>query len=126
MAHLCPKSTLIIYFQSALLFLHDKTFPSFNIKSGQSHLYKAVFYCRQVFYMYSSHYTAEAGQLYVQKIYEKTFQVMFTLIDTQLYKKCTRSRAGTRHKPKKVHRSSDGTCMIKDLLRPYKLSSFKW
>lgn len=96
MAHLWPKSTPIIYFQSRLLFLHENTFPCLNIKSGQSHLYEAIFYCQQLIYMYITDCAGEASEFYFQTTYKNTFQVMFTLTDTQLYKKCTRGRQGTQ------------------------------
>lgn len=55
---------------------------------------------------------------------KKTFQVMFTLTDT--VQEVHERQARHSIKAQKIPRSSDETCMIKDLLQPYKLSSLIW
>lgn len=83
------------------------------------------FFITSTIYMDSTEHAGEAGQFYFQTAQKKkTFQVIFTLTDT--VQEVHERQARHSIKAQKIPRSSDETCMIKDLLQPYKLSSFIW
>lgn len=108
MTHLWLKSTPVIYFQSTLLFLHDKhiALPKHYIWPKSSFSYH-----QQLIYMYSTEQAGEAGQFYSQTAQKKkTFQVMFTLTDT--VQEVHERQARHSIKAQKIPRSSDETCMI--------------
>lgn len=97
-AHLWTKSASISYFQSTLLFLLDKTFPSSDIKVGPKSFVRGHILLSAAV-LHVQYWLKRPGELYFQTAYKKTFQVMFTLTDTKLYKKkCTRGSRGTRLK----------------------------
>lgn len=98
LAHLWTKSASISYFQSTLLFLLDKTFPSSDIKVGPKSFVRGHILLSAAV-LHVQYWPKSPGELYFQTAYNKTFQVMFTLTDTKLYKKkCTRGSRGTRLK----------------------------
>ena len=63
------KSTTITYFYSILLFLQDNQFPTANIKSGQTHLYKDIFNCQKPFYTDRLQWKAWRALFYHQRIF---------------------------------------------------------
>ena len=86
MARLWTESASISYFQSTLLFLLDKTFPSLDIKVGPKS-FVGGYILLSAAVLHVQYWLKSPGELYFQTVYKKTFQVMFTLTDAQLYKK---------------------------------------